>query len=751
MADDNPIKNQEKAQAFVTWSDDSGKRQALADTSDNIDSYDGIQKAVAYNRRSFLDIEPNRSVRTGFTREDYNRFRGAESVPKEQKRAIRMCMAAYDKVGIIRNVIDLMADFAGQGITIVHPNKRIEKFFRAWFQKINGIERSERFLNTLYRTGNVVVKRRTAKISKKAEKSLRSMGEADMEIIEPKFVKKEIPWKFDFLNPLSIEVIGDELSTFLGAPQYALRVSKLTRGLLDKGLHSSTPYHKHLNSVLPPDIVKSIKDGQTIVPLDNDKVSVYHYKKDDWLVWANPMIYAILDDIIMLEKMKLADISALDGAISNIRLWSLGDLDNKILPTKSAINKLRNILASNVGGGTMDLVWGPELKFTESSTQVFRFLGKEKYEPVLTNIYAGLGVPPTLTGMAAGGGGGFTNNFISLKTLVERLEYGRQVLVNWWNQELEIVQKAMGFRLPARIHFDQMVLSDESSEKNLLIQLADRNIISSETLIERFGEIPEIEKIRIRREERDRKVESMPQKASPYHNPQHRNDLEKIALTKDSMQPEDFGLVPSPDTGNHPLTDPQDRRDKVSIENQKEEKEEKKFEKEQKRMELKKENQPDPKEQKFDPVGRPEDGRPKNAKDQTKRKQREVKPVGNTEIVTMSMWASDAQAKISETVNPAILAHYDKKSLRSLTKSEMDQLEHLKLCILCNIEPYMDVTPEVIADLLRKPIALDKTFSKLSEKLKEDFFSKNDRNPNIDEARNINVMCYALRKTGQHI
>ena len=39
MADNDPIQNQEKTQAFVTWSDDSGKRQALSDTSDNIDSF----------------------------------------------------------------------------------------------------------------------------------------------------------------------------------------------------------------------------------------------------------------------------------------------------------------------------------------------------------------------------------------------------------------------------------------------------------------------------------------------------------------------------------------------------------------------------------------------------------------------------------------------------------------------------------------------------------------------------------------
>ncbi len=748
MADNDPIQNQEKTQAFVTWSDDSGKRQALFDTSDNIESYDGIQKSVAYNRRSFLDIEPNRSVRVGFDRQDYNRFRSSESVPKRQKEAIRMCMSAYDRVGIIRNVIDLMADFAGQGITIVHPNKRIEKFFRAWFKKVSGIERSERFLNTLYRCGNVVVKRRNAKINKKTENELKALGETDIDVVDLKVNKREIPWKFDFLNPMSVEVIGNELATFVGQPQYALKVSKLVRGLTNKSMTGDSPYHRNLHAMLPPDILKAIENGQNIIPLDPEKVSVHYYKKDDWLVWANPMIYAILDDIIMLEKMKLADISALDGAISNIRLWSLGDLDNKILPTKAAINKLRNILASNVGGGTMDLVWGPELKFSESQSQVYKFLGKEKYEPVLTNIYAGLGVPPTLTGMASGGGGGFTNNFISLKTLVERLEYGRQVLVNWWNQELEIVQKAMGFRLPARIHFDQMVLSDEASEKNLLIQLADRNIISAETLVERFGEIPEIEKIRIRREEKDRKAEVMPQKASPYHNPQHRNDLEKIALTKDSMNPEDFGLVPSGDTGNHPLTEPKDRRDKNTIENQKEEKEDKKIEKEEKRADIKKDKSP--KEEKYNPVGRPEDGRPKNSRDKQQRKQREEKPklLSVKDLANLSLWANEAQSEISTIVNPAILSHHEKASLRSLTKSEMDQLEHLKLCILCNIEPYIDITPEVVADLLKNPITLSASVVKMLPELKDDFFNRKDRQPNIDELRQMHVSCYALSKTG---
>jgi hypothetical protein len=132
------------------------------------------------------------------------------------------------------------------------------------------------------------------------------------------------------------------------------------------------------------------------------------------------------------EKMKLADLAALDGAISQIRLWRVGSLDHKIIPKQDVIKKLRDILASNTGGGTMDLIWGPELDFKESQSQVYKFLGSEKYQPVLTSIYAGLGIPPTLTGASTGGG--YTNNYVSLKTLIERLEYGRQLLTQFWQK-----------------------------------------------------------------------------------------------------------------------------------------------------------------------------------------------------------------------------------------------------------------------------------------------------------------------------
>ena len=735
--EDSPIKDHVAEASFVTWDNSAEKAEALAATASAVESYDGIISATA-SHRSFLDVETDISVRTGYQRSDYNRFRSREAVPRQQKRIISNCMDAYDRVGIIRNVIDLMGDFATQGITIVHPNKKIEKFFQKWFDKVSGKERSERFLNTLYRCGNVIVKRQSAKLSKKLERELAKGGSVDVEIVIPKVTKRLIPWRYDFLNPLTVEVMGGQLAVFAGSPQLGLKVSATIKKMILSGNE-----YPEIIAKLPKDLVKAIKDGKNIIPLDPDKTSIYYYKKDDWQIWANPMILSVLDDVTMLEKMKLADMSALDGAISNIRLWKLGDLDNKILPTKTGVNKLRNILASNVGGGTMDLVWGPELDFKESATEVHKFLGAEKYQPVLTSIYAGLGIPPTLTGASNSSGGGFTNNFVSLKTLIERLEYGRDLLMEFWNEEIEIVQKAMGFRFPAQIHFEQMILSDEAAEKNLLIQLVDRDLISIETLQARFGELPEIERIRIKRENKDRENEKMPQKSGPYHNSQHRNDLEKIALSKDLLEAEDLGLVPSEDTGGHPLTKPGDRRDAKVLHDKKEEERDKQDERDMKKMDKKQQSQP-PQQEKFSPTGRPEDGRPKNAKDEKKRKQKRVTPRSSaSEFTNLLLWANDAQKQIAEILHPALLSHYDKKNIRSLTKSEMDELEHIKLCVLCNLKPFMEVNTEIVELVLSEGKTIGAGVSSTINNLIYEFVKISNRQPTVEEMRQIQSSTYA--------
>ena len=689
-----------KEPLYRSWENESQKQEAYAQTFDNVEAYDGIQKAVAYGRRtSYIDIEPNRSVRTSFLREDYDNFRPGEKVSNHQKRIIKMCMQAYDKVGIVRNVIDLMSDFAAQGLTIVHPNKNIEKFYRKWFKQVGGVDRSERFLNYLYRCGNVVVKRRTAKITKENEKELMRTSGADINIKDVKIKRREIPWMYDFLNPIAVDVV-DYGTKVVGKPEFVLNLSRYTYESLTKSSNSN----KTLFKTLPNDLQKRLSDGDRKIPLDPENVFFYHYKKDDWLLWANPMIYAILDDIIMLEKMKLADLAALDGAISNVRLWTIGDLDNKIIPTKAAINKLRDILASNVGGGTMDLVWGPELKFTESQSQVYRFLGSEKYQPVLTSVYAGLGIPPTLTGASTAGG--YTNNYVSLKTLIERLEYGRAILAQFWRQEIEMIRKAMGFRLPAEIHFDSIVLSDEAAQKQLLIQLADRDIISNETLLERFREMPNIEKVRVRREEKDRRNDVTPDKASPYHKPQHRDEIAKIALNKDLLSNEyleDMGL-PTENVGDELSVDPVPNNEG--------------------------DNSP-----------RQPPGRPMLSRDSEPRKQKRVLPRSGSPTTAM-LWAIEAQNKISEILSPVALKHFGKSNIRSLNKQELKQLETLKTRAFISLDIYQDINEESVKTSIDKSCSNFKEYNDNLDKQVLDFKNVNKRSPNTNELKIIHASTF---------
>jgi hypothetical protein len=687
---------------YSTWGTEEERAKVYSDSKDLINAYSGVQKSFAYRDRTYLDIQPGRSVRPSFTKYDYSAFRATEQVPYRQKRIIKMCMEAYDKVGIVRNVIDLMGDFASQGITLVHPNKTIERFYRKWFDQVNGSERSERFLNYLYRSGNVIIRRKTAKINKSKEQELKRAAAADINPEDVKIIKREIPWNYEFLNPLAVDYKQ------IGVGKYEL-IMNLTNSTY-QGLMAGPN-----KTLVSEDLRQKLADGNRQIPLDTDKVKVYHYKKDDWLLWANPMIYAILDDIMMLEKMKLADLAALDGAISNIRLWTVGDLDHKIAPKKAIIDRLRDILASNVGGGTMDLVWGPELKFQESNSQVYRFLGSEKYQPVLTSIYAGLGIPPTLTGIA-GSSGGYSNNYVSLKTLIERLEYGRIILAEFWEEEIKIVQKAMGFKSPAKIHFDTIILSDEAAMKTLMVQLVDRDLISQETLLERFGEMPEIEKIRIKREEQSRERDpSVPSKSGPFHNPQHKQDMAKLALQNTTLDSETyFENIGLPFNKDNMIDNPPPAPKPSAL------------------------GLP----QKAAPkkVENPQGGRPLLKKDTTKRATKRVLPKSGE---AAALWALSAQRTIANYLNPIAMQHFSKKNMRSLTKAELDQLEYLKLCVLSGLEPFKNITEETVKSVLDKKLKPSKAFLELIEESKDDFVSTQKRKPTVDDLKYIYATSYA--------
>lgn len=683
--------------------------------------YNAGRSSAYYGRTFNPGPDANSSIKSDFNSSDYFFYRQGESVPEDAKASMNLCNLAYRRVGVCYNTICVMSEFVSSGIKLVHKNKRMEKFYEAWADHIGLDDMAERFSNYLFRLGTVFPYRVYGKIPIVKEKewskvSSSEKSKADLPTIE----KRRIPVAYTFLNPMSIDVVGGQYSTFNLEPRYILKFNKMNTTTVNQlFLRDENREVVDKNNIpeIPTDIMAALKTKKRFIELNPENFSVYAYKKDSWDQWAFPMLHSILSDLIHLDKLNLADKCALDGSISNIRLWRLGVLtDNPqttILPQPAAINKLRNILANNVGGGTIDLVWGPELDFKESNTQVHNFLGSEKYKHVMTCIYSGLGIPPVLSGQDSGG---FNNNYISMRILIERLKYGRRVLKDFLTKELKIVNKAMKFGAMPKIQFGNMNIGDEATEKQLLIDLMDRDVISSETVLDRFDFFDDVERAKIKRSVRTRGT-TMPEKAGPYHNPQTEHELKKIILQAGGVAPSEVGVDLLPRKPG----------EKTKME----------------QMAKMVKQSPKPSGKEFAPKN--PNGRPKNSTDSKPRKQRKDKVrTKASQFVTDFVWANDALKKIGDIIYPALCAILKHKNLREFSVAEFNDYELNKFAVLSKCIANSEITTESVYSILDTSPKVSDEIMKSYAKLMDKFTKLNNRKPTVDEDRQIKASAYSL-------
>lgn len=684
---------------YLTWNTTKGsKEKAFAAAASAYDNMRPIARGSYY--QPFKNVTPNTSIRDGFNRVDYNQYRPDEETKTERSESVTQAYESYDHLGVVQNIIDLMVDFVVQDMHLVHSVRPQQRFYEAWWSKVNGVERSERFTNSLLLSARTIVQREVAKITPTQVKTLKKgqvIGAKDIPV-----KKNEIPIQYTFHNPLSVKALGGQLGIFSGKPKYGLKIPK---DVAAKVKSPQNDIEKQMVAEMAPEIVNAIRRGVTEIPLDEARVSVYHYRKNDWESWGKPMLQSVMSDLITLSKLRLADQVALDGAISHIRIWKLGSLEHKIIPNEAVMSRLADQLLNNVGGGAMDLIWGPELELQETSTDLHKFLGKEKYVPTLEAIYSGLGIPATLTG-SGGSSGGYTNNFVGLQTLLERLKYVRNILVEFWEKEIAIVQKAMGYAKPAIVKFSKMTLSDEAAIKTLILNMYDRNIISLETAQEILGEDTDLERARMSRESKQRESGLLPRKAGPWNNPEHEEGLEKIALQSGQATPSQVGLdLEKPKNGEKKVIDIEAKK---AAETQK---------------------------------GIPGQGRPVSKKDSTKRKKKRVLPRSKAEFVKAFNWARNTQGKIAEILEPIWLEVTAKKNMRSLSDLEAEQIEDLKFAVLSQMTPFQEVTEENVTFLAQsQELCINSEVDSLFKRAVADLGNK----ITLNEIREIQAQSYVL-------
>jgi len=615
------------------------------------------------------------STRSGYNKADYLKERPEQKLPTGHSAIIATCQAMYKKVGMIRNIVDLMSDFSAEGLEIKHPIKSHERFYRSWAKRTDLASRAHDFMKLMLRDGNVVVRRLNAilppSMTKEMSKAAQDMLQAEASCInvlgltsleeavvpeEPEVVKKrrretkkrEIPWRYTFISPVILEKIGGTLGKFFNANDLAIKIDSC---ILEAIRSPKTNAEKKWIAKLPREIVVAAQNNRTganqLVALNPEKTYVDYYKKDDWEDWGTPFLYGILEDVMLKEKMKLADLAALDGVINVTRIWKLGDHKEKILPSPAAVNRLLNILQYNVGGGQKDIVWDSMIDMVVEYPPLDKILGDEKYKAVNRDIMKGLGIPEALVGGVDLATRNAETAFVQLKTLIERLEYVRSRCIRWLNNEFALVAEAMGFKTVPTISFETMSLRDEAAEKQLMIQLVDRGIVSDQAIHEIFGLNFATELQRIREEQKIRdKDPKILEKTNPYYRSvtqlelQHQFQVELQKLKQGSL---DRG------GGDNPNGD--QSRD----------------------------------------VGDNEPGRPSNRRETGPRDRRTERTLSVYKVM-----ADEILSNIDKIVDPLYLEKHKAKNMRALTKGQTNELEGMKFAILAAINQEDKVTQELI-------------------------------------------------------
>ncbi len=448
------------------------------------------------------------------------------------------CDSAYRQVGIAKKAIDLMVDFAIEGSSMVHSDPKIESFYRKWWTKIEGVKRSKEILHGLYRLGNIGTYKLRARIKLKTERellkafrryninidslntdSIKSLcqnpkitsNDKIMSLVQAfvsettKVKKRVIPWKYIILSPFRIEIIEPSLLNPIRTYLFKLNDADLE---FLKGKTAKTDEEKEISK----DLQALIVQGQYL-ELENDRVYFFHFKKASDESWGDPPLFSVLDDIKFKKVLRRMDISAAESVIQNITIFKLGNTKDGFPPTPNAFKKLATILKTPTKA--MNIVWSDQIDISNVAMPVGEILGADKYEQVNSDILQGLGISPVIIG---GGGAGerFSNSFLGVKGFLEILEDGREELLNFWNREIEEVADAMGFATPAKLQFNHMSLRDEVAEKNIIIGMYDRGLISAATTLNETGFDFEIERAKQATENKIRDKEDVFQQKGPF-------------------------------------------------------------------------------------------------------------------------------------------------------------------------------------------------------------------------------------------
>lgn len=475
------------------------------------------------------------------------------------KLKIKLCNAIYDNDGQVASIVDLMADFASEGLKFAHSQASVQKFYDSWAQKVNLKSRFRNAIIQLIVSGNTFLYKVYAKLSSEEERAMKtytiakSVGDklilsndkgehievspkieydssmafllqagANKSITNDEFKERVrqfviakiknsaekimdtdikpgtesvVPWKYIMLNPLQIKPLN-------GSWVYLLTKEDVAK-LLDNAQVAFDDEKKSLKVTLPGGMTGQIK--QTKEPgfyaemsLSLDRLVVLQYNKPDWKNWANGMIWKAMPTITFKNTLREMEIKTAKAAINTVILWKLGDHKEGLIPILEDYERLADMLKAP--SSTLNVIWNSAISAEVIQPKISEIFDTARWAELRKEVTAQFGITQSVV---TGEGGNFSSSFISVQGLLEKLETIRDILVEaWLMPDLIFIQKAMSFRKLPQVKFGEMSLRDENAANNFIVGLYDRGLISDETLYEKFEHDYEIERERLLNEKK---------------------------------------------------------------------------------------------------------------------------------------------------------------------------------------------------------------------------------------------------------
>jgi hypothetical protein len=390
----------------------------------------------------------------------------ALKTPEDPHKKIELAVELYHKEPIIGTVIDLMVDFSSSGFTNECDDQEVKKLFDKWCKEVDMQNMIEGIFLEYYRSGNVAIYRSEKSAKVKRKKGNKEVGSYDF------------PAGYTILNPLNVSVEG---SLLFNQDIIYLTLNQDLIDLIKGATDSNKKYQsKTISEIIPNEILKAVRSGNNKVPLSPEFVTRITRKRQPYERYASPFIERIFEPVLYKQKLRMMDMSTIEGLVNQLITVTVGN--NEYPATDEDLTAIAELFQTPNKAYT--IFWNHTLEVTFHKPEGIDTLAQDKYKQVNDDILAGLGVSRVLLD---GQGANFSTAWVSILSLIERLDNARSKVKDWIESEYERIAEENGLKVSPTIRFNRMNLREDNYIRDVLLAMYDRGLLDEEDILQETG------------------------------------------------------------------------------------------------------------------------------------------------------------------------------------------------------------------------------------------------------------------------